>query len=117
MGLLNFFFPPKLELSTNIGRLLASQQYTECARFITDAPPKKLSKELNYIIAHARRPEAGAMHRYKFVNELYELIFGRKSKYYNEKFFQKCVDAESTEDKEKDFYTRKLEEIFKQMTK
>lgn len=108
------FFVPDRKLTTDIGRLLASCQYEQCAAYIKAANKKKLKREFKYIIAHARKPgDTRAMHRYKMVNELYELVFKEKSKYYKDEFYKKCVEAEQNEcDKPLDGYIVALQPYF-----
>ena len=52
------------------------------------------------------------MHRYKMMNELYELVFKEKCKYYNEEFYQKCVENEPEDERGLDFYVKKLQPAF-----
>lgn len=100
-------FGPDLEINTKIGRLLACGQYEQCAHYLHEClaeKPRKLKRSLNYLIGHSRIEEKGKMHRYKMVNEMYELCFKEKSKYYKEAFYHKCVDAEENQlDKPIDF--------------
>lgn len=107
------FFVPDRKLTTDIGRLLGSGQYEQCATYIKAADKKKLKREFKYIIAHAKKPgDTRAMHRYKMMNELYELIFKEKSKYYDEKFYQQCVENEPENERDIDFYVKKLQPCF-----
>lgn len=108
------FFVPDRKLTTDIGRLLGSGQYEQCAFYIKAANKKKLKREFNYIIAHAKKPgDTRAMHRYKMMNELYELIFKEKSKYYKESLYNAAVEAETNEcDKPIDGYVRELQRHF-----
>ncbi len=107
------FFVPDRKLTGDIGRLLASGQYDQCAVYIKAANKKKLKREFKYIIAHAKKPgDARAMHRYKMMNELYELIFKEKSRYYDEKFYQQCVENEPENERDIDFYVKKLQPAF-----
>ena len=90
MGLFQQLFGPDLEINTKIGRLLACGQYEQCAHYLHECleeKPKKLKRSLNYLIGHSRIEEKGKMHRYKMVNEMYELCFKEKSKYYKEAFY------------------------------
>lgn len=107
------FFVPDRKLTMDIGRLLASGQYDQCATYIKAADKKKLKREFKYIIAHAKKPgDTRAMHRYKMMNELYELIFKEKSRYYDEKFYQQCVENEPENERDIDFYVKKLQPSF-----
>lgn len=107
------FFVPDRKLTGDIGRLLASGQYDQCATYIKAANKKKLKREFKYIIAHAKKPgDTRAMHRYKMMNELYELIFKEKSRYYDEKFYQQCVENEPENERDIDFYVKKLQPSF-----
>lgn len=107
------FFVPDRKLTGDIGRLLASGQYDQCATYIKAANKKKLKREFKYIIAHAKKPgDTRAMHRYKMMNELYELIFKEKSRYYDEKFYQQCVENEPENERNIDFYVKKLQPSF-----
>lgn len=107
------FFVPDRKLTGDIGRLLASGQYDQCATYIKAANKKKLKREFKYIIAHAKKPgDTRAMHRYKLMNELYELIFKEKSRYYDEKFYQQCVENEPENERDIDFYVKKLQPSF-----
>lgn len=107
------FFVPDRKLTGDIGRLLASQRYDECIAYIKAANKKKLKREFKYIIAHAKKPgDTHAMHRYKMMNELYELIFKEKSRYYDEKFYQQCVENEPENERDIDFYVKKLQPSF-----
>ena len=107
------FFVPDRKLTMDIGRLLASGQYDQCATYIKAADKKKLKREFKYIIAHAKNPgDTRAMHRYKMMNELYELIFKEKSRYYDEKFYQQCVENEPENERDIDFYVKKLQPSF-----
>lgn len=107
------FFVPDRKLTRDIGRLLASGQYDQCATYIKAANKKKLKREFKYIIAHAKKPgDTRAMHRYKMMNELYELIFKEKSRYYDEKFYQQCVENEPENERDIDFYVKKLQPSF-----
>ena len=107
------FFVPDRKLTMDIGRLLASGQYEQCAIYIKAANKKKLKREFKYIIAHAKKPgDTRAMHRYKLMNELYELIFKEKSRYYDEKFYQQCVENEPENERDIDFYVKKLQPSF-----
>ena len=106
------FFVPDRKLTGDIGLLLASGQYDQCATYIK-AANKKLKREFKYIIAHAKKPgDTRAMHRYKMMNELYELIFKEKSRYYDEKFYQQCVENEPENERDIDFYVKKLQPSF-----
>ena len=108
------FFVPDRKLTMNIGCLLSSGQYDQCAAYIKAANKKKLKREFKYIIAHAKKPgDTRAMHRYKMMNELYELIFKEKSRYYDEKFYQQCVENEPENERSIDFYVKKLQPAFK----
>ena len=108
------FFVPDRKLTMDIGRLLASGQYDQCATYIKAANKKKLKREFKYIIAHAKKSgDTRAMHRYKLMNELYELIFKEKSRYYDEKFYQQCVENEPENERDIDFYVKKLQPSFK----
>ena len=108
------FFVPDRKLTMNIGCLLSSGQYDQCAAYIKAANKKKLRREFKYIIAHAKKPgDTRAMHRYKLMNELYELIFKEKSRYYDEKFYRQCVENESENERDIDFYVKKLQPAFK----
>lgn len=107
------FFVPDCKLTTNIGRLLASGHIDQCATYIKALNKKKLKREFKYIIAHAKKPgDTYAMHRYKLMNELYELIFKEKSRYYDEKFYQQCVENEPENERDIDFYVKKLQPSF-----
>lgn len=107
------FFVPDRKLTMDIGRLLACGQYDQCATYIKAANKKKLKREFNYIITHAKKPgDTHAMHRYKMMNELYELIFKEKSRYYDEKFYQQCVENEPENERDIDFYVKKLQSSF-----
>lgn len=107
------FFVPDRKLTMDIGRLLASGQYDQCATYIKAADKKKLKREFKYIIAHAKKPgDTRAMHRYKMMNELYELIFKEKSRYYDEKFYQQCVENEPENERDIDFSVKKLQPSF-----
>ena len=107
------FFVPDRKLTMDIGRLLACGQYDQCATYIKSANKKKLKREFKYIIAHAKKPgDTRAMHRYKMMNELYELIFKEKSRYYDEKFYQQCVENEPENERDIDFYVKKLQPSF-----
>ena len=107
------FFVPDRKLTMDIGRLLACGQYDQCATYIKAADMKKLKREFKYIIAHAKKPgDTRAMHRYKMMNELYELIFKEKSRYYDEKFYQQCVENEPENERDIDFYVKKLQPSF-----
>ena len=107
------FFVPDRKLTGDIGRLLASGQYDQCATYIKAVNKKKLKREFKYIIAHAKKPgDTRAMHRYKMMNELYELIFKEKSRYYDEKFYQQCVENEPENERDIDFYVKKLQPSF-----
>lgn len=107
------FFVPDRKLTMNIGCLLSSGQYDQCAAYIKAANKKKLKREFKYIIAHAKKPgDTRAMHRYKMMNELYELIFKEKSRYYDEKFYQQCVENEPENERGIDFYVKKLQPSF-----
>ena len=108
------FFVPDRKLTTDIGRLLASGQYDQCATYIKAVNKKKLKREFKYIIAHAKKPgDTRAMHRYKMMNELYELIFKEKSRYYDEKFYQQCVENEPENERDIDLYVKMLQPAFK----
>ena len=108
------FFVPDRKLTMNIGCLLSSGQYDQCAAYIKAANKKKLRREFKYIIAHAKKPgDTRAMHRYKMMNELYELIFKEKSIYYDEKFYQQCVENEPENERGIDFYVKQLQPAFK----
>lgn len=108
------FFVPDRKLTMNIGCLLSSGQYDQCAAYIKAANKKKLRREFKYIIAHAKKPgDTRAMHRYKMMNELYELIFKEKSIYYDEKFYQQCVENEPENERGIDFYVKQLQPVFK----
>ena len=108
------FFVPDRKLTMNIGCLLSSGQYDQCAAYIKAANKKKLKREFKYIIAHAKKPgDTRAMHRYKLMNELYELIFKEKSRYYDEKFYRQCVENEPENERDIDFYVKKLQPAFK----
>ena len=108
------FFVPDRKLTMNIGCLLSSGQYDQCAAYIKAANKKKLRREFKYIIAHAKKPgDTRAMHRYKVMNELYELIFKEKSRYYDEKFYRQCVENEPEDERDIDFYVKKLQPSFK----
>lgn len=107
------FFVPDCKLTMDIGRLLACGQYDQCATYIKAANKKKLKREFKYIIAHAKKPgDTRAMHRYKLMNELYELIFKEKSRYYDEKFYQQCVENEPENERDIDFYVKMLQPSF-----
>lgn len=107
------FFVPDRKLTGDIGRLLACGQYDQCATYIKAADKKKLKREFKYIIAHAKKlGDTRAMHRYKLMNELYELIFKEKSRYYDEKFYQQCVENEPENERDIDFYVKKLQPSF-----
>ena len=107
------FFVPDRKLTMVIGQLLASGQYDQCATYIKAVDKKKLKREFKYIIAHAKKPgDTRAMHRYKMMNELYELIFKEKSRYYDEKFYQQCVENEPENERDIDFYVKKLQPSF-----
>lgn len=110
------FFVSDHKLTADIGRFLACGQYEQCAKFLHEClekKPKKLKRDLNYLISHSRIEEKGKMHRYKMFNEMYELCFKEKSKYYKEAFYQKCVDAEENQvDKPIDFYVKQLQPFF-----
>lgn len=108
------FFVPDRKLTMNIGCLLSSGQYDQCAAYIKAANKKKLKREFKYIIAHAKKPgDTRAMHRYKMMNELYELIFKEKSRYYDEKFYRQCVENEPENERDIDLYVKKLQPAFK----
>lgn len=107
------FFVPDCKLTMNIGCLLSSGQYDQCAAYIKVANKKKLKREFKHIIAHAKKPgDTRAMHRYKLMNELYELIFKEKSRYYDEKFYRQCVENEPENERDIDFYVKKLQPSF-----
>ena len=107
------FFVPDRKLTMNIGCLLSSGQYDQCAAYIKAANKKKLRREFKYIIAHAKKPgDTRAMHRYKMMNELYDLIFKEKSIYYDEKFYQQCVENEPENERGIDFYVKQLQPAF-----
>lgn len=113
--ILDLLFKPDLEINENIGRYLACQQYQQCAYYLHKClteKPKQLKRSLNYLISHSRND--AKMHRYKMVNELYELCFKEKSKYYKDEFYKKCVAAEQSEyDKPLDVYVVALQPYFK----
>jgi hypothetical protein len=108
-------FKPDLTITQNVGRYLACQQYQQCSVYLHKCKketPKLLKRNFNYLIGISQNPEK--MHRYKFVNELYELCFKEKSKYYNEAFYKQCVEAEPNEmDKPVDAYITALQPYFK----
>lgn len=113
MGVFQQLFGPDLTINENIGRYLACQQYQQCARYLHEClteKPKKLKRSLNYLIGHSRND--AKMHRYKLVNELYELCFKEKSKYYNADFYKRCLEAENECDKPLDGYIVALQPYF-----
>lgn len=113
--ILDLLFEPDLKINEHIGRYLACQQYHQCACYLhvcLAEKPKMLKRSLNYLIRHSRND--AKMHRYKMVNELYELCFKEKSKYYKDEFYKKCVEAEQNEcDKPLDAYIVALQPYFK----
>ena len=78
-------FKPELKLIPAIGKLLACQQYIQAYAYIKSADKKRLKKELNVIIKRALKED---LHKtYKFKCDLYEFVFGEKSKYFNQKWY------------------------------
>lgn len=78
-------FKPKLKLIPDIGKLLVCQQYEQTYAYIKAADKKCLKKELNLIIKRALKED---LHKtYKFKCDLYEFVFGEKSKYFNQKWY------------------------------
>lgn len=78
-------FKPELKLIPNIGKLLACQQYIQAYAYIKAADKKRLKKELNAIIKRALKED---LHKtYKFKCDLYEFVFGEKTKYFNQKWY------------------------------
>lgn len=113
MGVFQQLFGPDHTINENIGRYLACGQYQQCAHYLHEClteKPKKLKRSLNYLIGHSRND--AKMHRYKLVNELYELCFKEKSKYYKAEFYQRCLEAENECDKPLDGYIVALQPYF-----
>ena len=48
------------------------------------------------------------MHRYKMMNDMHEMIFKEKSKYFNQARYNKCVNAANEDDKPLNFFVQKL---------
>jgi len=51
-------------------------------------------------------------HRYKMFNDLYEMVFKKKSKYFNQKLYDVCMEHADKEDKPLNFYVDKLKGYF-----
>ena len=80
-----YLFKPELKLIPDIGRLLACQQYSQAYAYIKAADKKRLKKEINAIIKRSLKED---LHKtYKFKCDLYEFVFGEKSKYFNQKWY------------------------------
>ena len=78
-------FKPELKLIPDIGRLFACQQYSQAYAYIKAADKKRLKKEINAIIKRSLKED---LHKtYKFKCDLYEFVFGEKSKYFNQKWY------------------------------
>ena len=78
-------FKPELKLIPDIGKLIACGQYEQTYAYIKAADKKRLKKELNAIIKRALKED---LHKtYKFKCDLYEFVFGEKSKYFNQKWY------------------------------
>ena len=78
-------FKPELKLILDIGKLFACGQYRQAYKYINAADKKRLMKEINAIIKRALKED---LHKtYKFKCDLYEFVFGEKSKYFNQKWY------------------------------
>lgn len=102
-------FPPDLKVMTDISMFITSNRYDECITYIKSVDQKNLKKSLNYYIVMSEKlVDEYMMHRYKMMNDMYEMIFKKKSKYFNQACYTKCVNVANEDDKPLNFYVQKL---------
>jgi len=102
-------FPPDLKVMADISKFLASGRYDECITYIKSVDQKNLKKSLNYyIVTSEKLINEFMMHRYKMMNDMHEMIFKEKSKYYDQARYNKCVNAANEDDKPLNFFVQKL---------
>ena len=106
-------FPPNNKYISDIGRLLASGQYEVSAEYIHKADQKALARTFDYHIVKSEKiVDSHMQHRYKMFNDLYETVFKKKSKYFDQKLYDVCMENADKEDKPLNFYVDKLKGYF-----
>lgn len=79
-AIIEFFMKPDMKVLNDISKLLACNQYEQCAMYIKALNQKTLKDALNYLIKKSKRNKTDS---YSYKCDLYKVIFNEDSKYYD----------------------------------
>ena len=100
-AVVEFFMQPDMKIIHYIGKLLACQQYQQCATYIKSLNQKNLKDALNYLIKKSKRNKTDS---YSYKCDLYKVIFNEDSKFYDYDLYNEiknkpdstCINPEAT---------------------
>lgn len=100
-AIVEFFMKPDMKIIEDIGKLLAYQQYQQCAFYIKALNKKTLKDALNYLIKKSKRNKTDS---YAYKCDLYKVIFNEDSKFYDYDLYNEiknkpdstCINPEET---------------------
>lgn len=100
-AIIEFFMKPDMKVIHDIGKLLACNQYEQCAEYIRALNQKNLKDALNYMIKKSKRNKTDS---YAYKCDLYKVIFNEDSKFYDYDLYNKiknkpdstCINPEAT---------------------
>lgn len=99
MGLFSFLFKPDMEPLGKIGKLIMRGQYEQCAKYLQEENPKKLSRCLNYQIGVKKKQGKDAMHAYQLLVEIFYLRFRKHARRYDSEYYNQCKQNASENDR------------------
>lgn len=100
-AVIEFFMKPDMKVLHDIGKLLACDQYEQCAMYIKALNKKNLKDALNYMIKKSKRNKTDS---YAYKCDLYKVIFNEDSKFYDYDLYNEiknkpdstCINPEAT---------------------
>lgn len=79
-AIVEFFMKPDMKVLNDISKLLAYNQYEQCAQYIRAINQKTLKDALNYMIKKSKKEKTDS---YAYKCDLFKVIFNEDSKFYD----------------------------------
>lgn len=102
-AIIEFFMKPDMKVLNDISKLLAYNQYEQCATYIRAVNQKTLKDALNYMIKKSKKEKTDS---YAYKCDLFKVIFNEDSKHYDIDLYNEvknrpdstCINPEATID-------------------
>lgn len=100
-AIVEFFMKPDMKVVFDLGKLLACNQYEQCAHYIRAVNQKNLKDALNYLVKKAKQKKLDS---YAYKCDLYKVIFKETCKYFDYDLYNEiknkpnstCINPEAT---------------------